>query len=68
VSRARGIPAARLAIWREAFLNAGQAALQTHPLDNCDREMGRLRDKLGESTLDMERLREKSGRLETSRP
>ena len=68
VSRELGIPAARLAIWREAFLNAGQAALKTHPLDSCDREIGRLREKLGESTMEIELLREKIGRLETSRP
>jgi transposase len=68
LSRELGIPAARLATWREAFLAAGQEAMKTHPLDNHDRELGRLREKLGESTMDMELLREKIGRLETSRP
>jgi hypothetical protein len=68
LSRARGIAAARLTAWREAFLAAGQEALKTHPLDSRDRALGRLRDKLGESTMAMEWLREKMGRLETSRP
>jgi transposase-like protein len=68
LSRELGLPAARLATWREAFLAAGQEAMQTHPLDHHDRELGRLREKLGESTMEIELLREKIGRLETSRP
>jgi hypothetical protein len=68
LSRELGLPAARLATWREAFLAAGQEAMKTHPLDNHDRELGRLREKLGESTMAIELLREKIGRLETSRP
>jgi hypothetical protein len=68
LSRALGLPAARLATWREAFLDAGQEALKKAPLDNRDREIGRLREKLGESTMEIELLREKMGRLETSRP
>ena len=68
LSRELGIPAARLATWREAFLAAGQEAMKTHPLDNHDRELGRLREKLGESTMEIELLREQIGRLETSRP
>jgi hypothetical protein len=68
VSRELGIPAARLTTWREAFLNAGQAALKKQPLDSRDRELARLRQKLGESTMDIELLQEKRGRLETDRP
>jgi len=68
VSRELDIPAARLTTWREAFLDAGQEALQKTPRDNRDRELGRLREKLGESTMEIELLREKLGRLETSRP
>ena len=68
LSRELGIPAARLTTWRAAFLDAGQEALKKQPLDSRDRELGRLRAKLGEATMDMERLREKIGRLETSRP
>ena len=68
VSRELGIPAARLATWREAFLAAGQEALKQQPLDSRDRELGRLREKLGEATMEMELLREKIGRLETKHP
>ena len=68
LSRELGIPAARLATWREAFLEAGQEAMKKTPRDSRDRELGRLRAKLGESTMEMELLREKIDRLETNRP
>jgi Helix-turn-helix domain len=68
LSRELGLPAARLATWREAFLDAGQEALKKQPRDSRDRELGRLREKLGESTMEIELLHEKIGRLETSRP
>jgi hypothetical protein len=68
VSRELGVPAARLAAWREAFLDAGQDALKKQPLDSRDREIGRLREKLGEVTMAMELLREKIARLETNHP
>jgi hypothetical protein len=68
LSRELGIPAARLTTWREAFLDAGQDALKKQPPDRRDRELGRLREKLGKATMAMELLREKIGRQETSRP
>src|SRR5215510_3076992 len=68
VSRELGVPAARLATWREAFLAAGQDALKKQPLDSHDREIGRLREKLGAATMEMELLREKMARLETNHP
>jgi transposase-like protein len=68
VSRELGIPAARLTMWREAFFEAGQDALKKPSLDDHDRALARLRQKLGESTMEIELLREKIGRLETSRP
>ena len=68
VSRDLGIPAARLTTWRAAFLAAGQEAMKTPPLESRDRAIGRLRAKLGESTMAIELWREKIGRLETSRP
>ena len=68
VSRELGLPAVRLATWREAFLNAGQVALKKQPLDSRDHELARLRQKLGESTMEIELLQEKIGRLETDRP
>jgi hypothetical protein len=57
-----------MATWREAFLDAGQEAMQKPPLDRRDRALGRLRAKLGESTRDIELWRETIGRLETNRP
>jgi predicted RNase H-like nuclease (RuvC/YqgF family) len=68
VSRELGVPAARLAAWREAFLAAGQDALKKQPLDSRDREIGRLREKLGAATMEMELLQEKIERLETNYP
>jgi hypothetical protein len=68
VSRELGIPAARLTTWREAFLDAGQDALKKPPLDTHDRELTRLRQKLGEATMAMELWHEKIGRLDTHRP
>jgi Transposase len=68
VSRELGVPAARLATWRAAFLDAGQEAMKKTPRDSRDRELGRLHEKLGESTMEIELLREKIGRLETNRP
>ena len=68
LSRELGIPAARLTAWREAFLDAGQEAMKKQPLDSRDREIGRLREKLGESTMEIELLREKMGHLEAGRP
>jgi transposase-like protein len=68
LSRELRAPAARLAVWRDAFLAGGQEALTKHPHDARDREIARLREKLGESTMDNELLREKIVRLETGRP
>ena len=68
VSRELGLPAARLTTWREAFLDAGQEAMKKQPLDSRDREIGRLREKLGEATMEIELLREQIGRFEADRP
>jgi transposase len=42
--------------------------MKQQPLDARDREIARLREKLGESTMDNELLREKLTRMETGRP
>ena len=68
LSRALGIPAARLTTWREAFLDAGQEAMKNQPLASRDRAIGRLRETLGASTMAIELWREKLGRLEAGRP
>jgi hypothetical protein len=41
LSRELGIPAVRLTTWREAFLAAGQEALQNPLLESHDRELAR---------------------------
>ena len=68
LSREFGIPASRIAAWRETFLDAGQESMKKRPALEHDRALSRLREKLGESTMEIELLREKIGRLETSRP
>ena len=68
LSRELRVPVARLAGWRDAFLAGGQEAMKQQPLDARDREIARLREKLGESTMDNELLREKLARMETGRP
>jgi transposase-like protein len=68
LSRELQIPAARLAAWRDAFLAGGQEAMKKHPRDARECEIARLREKLGESTMANELLREKIARLETGRP
>jgi transposase-like protein len=68
LSRELRVPAARLAAWRDAFLSGGQEAMKQPPLDARDREIARLREKLGESTMDNELLREKLARVESGRP
>jgi transposase len=68
LSRALQVSAARLAAGRDAFLAGGPEAMKKQPRDARDREIARLREKLGESTLDNELLRETRARVETGRP
>jgi hypothetical protein len=67
-SRALGISAARLTTWREAFLDAGQEALQKPPLESHDRARARVRQKLGEATMAMALWHAKIRRLATPPP
>jgi hypothetical protein len=53
LSRELGLPAVRIASWGAAFLDAGQEAMKKPPLDTRDRELGGLRAKLGESTMEI---------------
>jgi hypothetical protein len=68
LSREFGVPASRLAAWRETFLAAGQESLKKHPTAEGDRELSRLREKVGESTMTIELLNAKIAQLETGRP
>ena len=56
LARELGVTAATLAGWRDDFLAGGQAALKSRPADDRDEEIARLRDKVGELTMDNELL------------
>jgi len=68
VSRELAVPAAEVNAWRDAFLAAGEATLKTRPADGRDLEIGRLKAKVGELTMETELLEAKIERLEDGRP
>lgn len=51
LSRELGITVASLTKWRDKFLMAGIEAMKKKPLDEKDREVVRLREKVGEITF-----------------
>ena len=64
LSREFGVAAGAIAQWREQFLAGGQAAVKSRPADERDDELGRLRAKGGELTMENELLRERARRAE----
>jgi Helix-turn-helix domain len=64
LSRELGVTAGMIAQWREQFLAGGQAAVKSRPADERDDELGRLRAKVGELTMENELLRERARRAE----
>src|ERR671938_273081 len=64
LSRELGVTAGTIAQWREQFLASGQAGLKSRPADERNDELGRLRAKVGELTMDNELLRERARRAE----
>ena len=56
--------AGTIAQWREHLLASGQAGLKSRPAEECDDELGRLRAKVGELTMENELLRERARRAE----
>ena len=64
VSRELKVTAARLAQWRDAFLDAGQSALKSRPGDDRDERIQQLERKLGQVTMENELLNEKIVRME----
>ena len=68
LSRELGVTAARISKWREQFLKSGRAALKKRPQDARDLEIARLRQKLGEVTMDNELLQQKIAPLENGLP
>ena len=68
LSRELGVTAGGIAQWREHFLASGQAGLKSRPADERDDELGRLRAKVGELTMENELLRERARRAEGGGP
>ncbi len=64
LSRELGVTAGTIAQWREQVLAGGQAAVKSRPADERDDELGRLRAKVGELTMENELLRERARRAE----
>ncbi len=64
LSRELGVTAGAIAQWREQFLAGGQAAVKSRQADERDDELGRLRAKIGELTMENELLRERARRAE----
>ena len=64
LSRELGVTAGTIAQWREQFLAGGQMAVKSRPADERDDELGRLRAKVGELTMENELLRERARRAE----
>ena len=68
LSRELGVTAGTIAQWREQFLAGGQAAVKSRPADERDDELGRLRAKVGELTMENELLRARARRAEADGP
>jgi len=68
VSRDIGTTAADLSRWRDSFLEAGAASLNTRPEDGRDRELKAMREKIGAMTMANELLEAKIERLEAGAP
>jgi len=64
LSRELGVTAGTIGQWRDQFLAGGQAAVKSRPADERDDELGRLRAKIGELTMENELLRERARRAE----
>ncbi len=64
LSRELGVTASRLAEWREAFINAGQAALKSRETTPEQDDVRRLKSVLGDMTMRNELLLEKIRQME----
>lgn len=68
LSRGLGVLAAAFSNWCGKFLADGQEALRERPADERNREIGRLRQNLGETMMTNELFQEKISRMEAGRP
>jgi hypothetical protein len=64
VSRDLGVTVGQLSEWRDNALASAEAGLKGQPRDQRDDEIARLKNKLGDVTMDNELLQEKIERLE----
>ena len=62
LSRELGVTAGTIGQWRDQFLAGGQAAVKSRPADERDDELGRLRAKIGELTMERDFLSRGLGR------
>ncbi len=67
LSRELGVAAARLSEWGDAFLADGEAGLKSRQPDAGDEEIARLKETVGELTMDLEVSREAVNRLQERR-
>lgn len=68
LGRELGVTAGTITQWREQFLTSGQAGLKSRSADDREDELGRLRAKIGELTMENELLRERARRAEGDGP
>jgi transposase-like protein len=68
LSREFGITAARVSRWRDEFLTAGADALKKRSSDPRDKEIADLREKLGQTTMEVELLYRKIDHMEAGLP
>jgi transposase len=68
LSRELCVPAAYISQWRDKFLSGGSEAVSKRPEAIHEREIARLREKLGEMTMDNELLLKKIHTMEEGRP
>jgi len=67
LSRELGVPASRLASWRDTFLAGGLASLKSRGRAE-EARIARLERKLGETLMELELVREKAEKLEALAP
>jgi len=67
-SRKYRITASTLTLWRERFMEAGEAGLKSREVDVEDEEKRRLKSVVANVSVEVELLREKIARLEGNRP
>ena len=63
-ARDLSVTVAQLSEWRDDALASAEAGLKAQPRDQRDDEIARLKNKLGDVTMDNELLQEKIERLE----